>query len=453
MVDPEQEKQHWDCISYKLVYKNGEKVLFITLEEPEEHIKKNATFRTMDIKGIDFLDISPTSDFFAEVQTYDIFSPAEVEREPITKKIVEKVQTLQPTRIFIDPMTQFRYLAENTFQFHKQVLSFLRFLREQQATVLFSSEGSKDAPDDDLQFMSDCVINLAMVNDGRTISISKYRGSEFHPGSHSLKLSPTGMEVFPRLVPTKQLAEFDFEVISSGIPDLDELLNGGIERGTITIISGPSGVGKTTLGLQFMKEAAGRGERSMVYTFEEEVELILKRCDFVGIHARSMMANEKLGIKKIEPLQFCSNEFASLVKRDVVENNTKIVMIDSIAGYRMSLKGNDLQSSLHALSKYLQNLGVAVFIVNEVESVTGDFKPTEHGISYIADNIIFLRYLEINGELRKAIGILKKRLSSFEKTLREIEITKYGIKVGKPLTGLRGILQGMPEFIESKIKE
>jgi len=93
-------------------------------------------------------------------------------------------------------------------------------------------------------------------------------------------------------------------------------------------------------------------------------------------------------------------------------------------------------------------MGVTVILVNETENITGDFRATELGISYIADNIIFIRYLEIYGEMQKAIGVLKKRLSNFEKTLREIEITRYGIKLGKPLTNLRKILSGTPEWVD-----
>jgi circadian clock protein KaiC len=93
-------------------------------------------------------------------------------------------------------------------------------------------------------------------------------------------------------------------------------------------------------------------------------------------------------------------------------------------------------------------MGVAVILINEVKAITGDFRATEVGISYLGDNIIFLRYVEMQGEIRKVIGVLKKRMSDFEKTLREYEITRYGIKVGKPLTNVRGILKGTPEFLE-----
>ena len=118
---------------------NGEKTLFITLGEPVEQIRKNAATLGFEPDDIAFLDLSPTSEFFTQVQTYDIFSPAEVEREPTTQKIIEQVETIKPQRIFMDAMTQLRYLSTDAFQFRKQVLSFLRYLVEQGATVLFSA--------------------------------------------------------------------------------------------------------------------------------------------------------------------------------------------------------------------------------------------------------------------------------------------------------------------------
>ncbi len=431
---------------------NGEKTLFITLGESAEQIGKNAKVLGFDPQGIVFLDLSPTSEFFAEVQTYDIFSPAEVERAPTTQKIIEQVNILKPQRLFLDAMTQFRYLSTDAFQFRKQVLSFLRFLVEQGATVLFSSEGSEDAPDDDLQFMSDGVIHLDFSAVGRSLSVTKFRGSDFRNGHHSMRLTQIGMEVFPRLIPKVYKQELVDEVISSGVPELDELLHGGFERGTISIISGPSGVGKSTLGLQFMKEAAGRGERSVVYVFEEWTETLLRRCEAINIPVRKMIERGTLSVIQVEPLQFTPDEFANLVRHEVEERHARIVMIDSISGYRLSVRGNDLVSHIHALCKYLQNMGVAVLLVNEVETIIGDFQATEIGISYIGDNIVFMRYLEIGGEIHKAIGVLKKRMSSFEKTLREFEITRYGIKVGKPLTNLRGILRGNPDWVEQPLR-
>lgn len=425
----------------------GEKVLYITLEEPEEHIRRNAELLKFDLSNVQFLDLSPTSAFFSEAQTYDIFSPAEVEREPITKQVVEQVEKLRPVRVLIDPMTQFRYLASDVFQYRRQILSFLRFLVQGGATVLFSAEASPEAPDDDLQFLSDGVIELSSSTEGRRIAVSKFRGSYTRPGWHGMSLTDGGMVVYPQLIPDPAPAEPDFELISSGVPELDELLEGGIERGTITILTGPSGVGKTSLGLQFMKEAAGRGERSVVYSFEEDISVILRRCQGVNIPARAMMDQGSLSLVKVEPLRYSPDEFANAVREEVERRAARVVMIDSVAGYSVSLRGKDVVVHLHALCKYLQSKGIATILVNEVQNITGDFKISDVGISYVADNVMFMRYLEINGEMRKAIGVLKKRVSNFEKTLREFEITRYGIKVGRPLAGLRKILSGAPEWI------
>jgi circadian clock protein KaiC len=123
------------------------------------------------------------------------------------------------------------------------------------------------------------------------------------------------------------------------------------------------------------------------------------------------------------------------------------VMIDGIAGYRLTLAGDDLVSHLHALGRYLKNMGVTTLMVNEMDTITGEFQATGVGLSYLCDNLVFLRYLELDGEMRKAVGVLKKRVGDFEKTLREFEITGAGLRVGSPLTGLRGVLTGTPEQV------
>lgn len=430
--------------------KNQEKVLFINMGEPTQQIIKNAEEMGFNTQGIEFLDLSPNEEFFSNKEAYDIFSPAEVERDSITSEIVEKIKSLKPTRVFLDPITQFRYLSTDEFQFRKQVLSFLRFLIDNRATVLFSSEFSSSSPDDDLQFMCDGMINLDFFSNGRSIAITKFRGSGFRFGTHSMRITPDGIKIYPRLRPKLKEIEFEQETISSGVPEIDELLHGGIERGTASIISGPSGVGKTTIGIQFMKEAAGRGERSVVYTFEESVHNLVKRCESINIPVQSMINTSMLSVVQVEPLRYSPEEFAQMVRSEVDAKKVQIVMIDSTSGYKLSLRGEDPVSHLHSLSKYLTRLGVTVILINEVENISGELKITEIGISYLADNIIFLRYFEMEGEMRKSIGVLKKRLSDFEKTLRELTITQYGIKVGKPLTDIRGILNGTPERIRKE---
>lgn len=431
----------------------SETVLFITMGESETEISRNAKSLPFKIDKINFLDLSIGSNHFAQTEIYNIFSPSEVEMSPATEKIINTVKALKPTRIFIDSLSQFRYLTPDIYQFRKQTVSFLRYLVQQGATVLFTSEATNDVPDDDLQFISDGIFNLSFSDHDRYIQILKFRGSNFIHGSHALLLGKSGMKVFPPVELKETKAKRSEGTISTGVPELDKLLHGGVERGTVTIITGPSGVGKSTLGMQFMHEAAVRGEQSVIYSFEESEDTLTSRSESINIPVRSMVEKGNLVIRKIEPLQYMPSEFAQMVKQDVQKGNAKIVMIDSFSGYKVSLRGQDLIPKVHALTKYLTSAGVTVFLVNEMEAITGEFKATEIGISYLSDNIIFLRYLEIQGEMQKAIGVLKKRLSDFERNLREFDITRSGIKVGPPLRNLRGVLSGTPTWVEPMKKQ
>jgi circadian clock protein KaiC len=423
----------------------GEPCLLITFGESEAELRRNAERMGFRTDGIHFLDLSPDSSNFAQGQNYDIFPPSEVEKEPITRRIRDEVNRLKPTRVFVDGLTQLRHITANPFQFRKETQSFLRFLSEMGATVLFTSE-SNEGPDEDLQFIADAVIELEFQEGRRRAAVVKFRGSDFRHGRHTLRLTDSGMIVFPRLLPDEFAVEFKPEQIPFGVEELDELTHGGLERGTITIITGPSGVGKSTVGMQFVSTAAARGERCVVYLFEEWRESLIRRCEAIGIPVRKMMDEGTLSLVHVEPLRFTADEFALMVRREVEERGARVVMIDSVAGYSLSLHDEYLVEHLHALAKYLQNMGVAVLLMNEVEAITGNFRVTDVGVSYMSDNIIFLRYLERHGEITKAIGVLKKRLSDFEKSLRELTITPEGIRVGPKLSAIRGILGGAPDW-------
>jgi circadian clock protein KaiC len=240
--------------------------------------------------------------------------------------------------------------------------------------------------------------------------------------------------------------------VPSGVTELDELLHGGVDRGTVTIVSGPTGVGKTTTGTQFMKTAAERGERSVIYSFEESRETLIHRSEALGMPVESMLQRGTLDIEEYGTRDRSVDEFTSQLRRDVEEHDTRIVMIDGVDGFRHGLAGDDrdVRQELHDVGRYLKNVGVTTVLVNEVGSITGEFRATEEALSYIADNILVMRYIEVRGELRKAVGVLKKRTGDFERTLRELELTADGIVVGDPLTGLRGILTGTPDWTDEE---
>ena len=124
-------------------------------------------------------------------------------------------------------------------------------------------------------------------------------------------------------------------------------------------------------------------------------------------------------------------------------------MLDSLSGFRMSLKSADIIERLHALTKYLERVGVTVLIVNQMEKIIArDLSVTDYGVSYLADNILLLRYVEMGSEIRRTMGVLKKRMGDFEKTLREFTISDQGLQLGEPLAGMQGLLTGLPRKAE-----
>jgi len=429
---------------------NDETALYLSFEEPPENIIENAARLGFDVSGVEFLDLTPSGELFSDTRPYSIFEPDEVEVGTLTETISETVDRLQPDRIVLDSVNRMEALTADRYQFRQQLISMLEQLTDVGGTVLFTTQPTSEMPDDELQFLVDGTLELEFGPKGRTVQITKLRGSSFQSGRHTVRITDTGMVVYPKLVPGEYEREFVPETVSSGVVGLDSLLNGGIERGTVTVLSGSTGVGKTTTGTSFAVESAARGERAAVYLFEESTGTFRHRCSGIGMPVDERAADGTLAIEAVEPVTISPDEFAHAVREEVETHGTQFVMIDGISGYRLSMRSDDddIVTELHSLCRYLKNMGVTTVLLDDVSNITGNTEVTSHQISYLADNVIMLRYLEVDSELKKAVGVLKKRASDFERSLRSFEITADGIQIGEKLTGLRGILSGSPEMID-----
>ncbi len=424
--------------------KEGESSLYISFGESSEHVIVNTKKLGISLNDVHFLDLNPDSDITKDFEPYSVFSTSEVETASIFEPIIEAIEKHAPKRVFLDSITMFQFLNQDPFQTRNMALAFIKYVCSHGATLVMTSELSEKSTEKEATFWVDGILNLEFSSSWRKLNVLKYRGSDFRSGNHTFRIGDSGFELFPSLRPNKYNRNFLSNPVSSGLPELDDLLHGGIEQGTTSLVTGPSGVGKTNLCVQFVKEAASRGERSAIYTFEESRQVILKRSESISVPIKKMLKKGHLKIESIEPLSYSPDEFSKMVRQDVEENDTKFVMIDSIGGYGMAVREENTLDRLHSLTVYLQNMGVTTFLINETQSITGTLETTNMHASYLADNIIFLRYYEMDGELQKAIGVLKKRLSDFEKSIRRFYITKDGIHVGDKLSGFRGILSGTP---------
>jgi circadian clock protein KaiC len=423
----------------------GEDVLFIHGEESHRDLTLNAERLGIDLDGADFLDLGPESEFFTKERSYDLVNPQDVEYQSYIEDIREAVEEVDPNRVLIDPISQLQYVETNEYQFRKRMIAFMRFLKDRGTTVVATK--TVKGRSDQLQSLSDGVVTLERDDIGRRIDVVKHRGVGERTGTHGMTIRDGGIEVFPSLVPENHDSEFDPTQIVSGIEGFDSLLGGGIERGTVTILSGPSGVGKSTTATEFLETVASGGNNAVAYLFEESKNMFVRRSETFDIPVTDLCDRGTLELESIDPLTQSAEEFGQRARAQVEERDVDLVVIDGIDGYKSSLYGEErmLARKLHALTRYLKNTNVAVVLIDEIGEMTGLQSPTSSNISYIADNIMFLKYVELNGQLKRVAGVVKKRIGDFEDTLREFAVTGDGITVDEPITDLQGILSGTPE--------
>lgn len=431
-----------------------ENVLYIHGEESQEQIISNAARVGIDLSGADFLDLGPDSEFFSEDRGYELVEPRDVADEAVVEQIRAAIEELDPTRVLLDPVGQLRSLEPTEAQYRKRIISFMRFLRERGTTVL-ATQTVDSITESNIKSLSDGIIRLEHGTSGRRISIHKHRAVEAPSGKHGLAIREAGVEVFPSLVPEPQNREFDPRKLESGVDELDDLLGGGLERGSVTIISGPTGIGKTTTATEFLATAAAAGLTSYLALFEENLQEFTHRSSSFGIPVDEFEDEGLLITNEVEPLTISPEEFGQDVVSTVDEHDVELAVIDGTDGYKTALHGEPAttRQTLHALIRCLKNQAVTVILIDEVSQITGVSKPTSSNLSYLADNIVLLNYIEQYGHIDRVIGVLKKRLSSFEDTLRPFAITDEGIDIDDPQTDIHGILEGTPQFVDHDPEE
>ena len=284
----------------------------------------------------------------------------------------------------------------------------------------------------------------------RKLQVMKMRGQAPMPGLHTFRITGDGLQVFPRVLKRSQGKEKSRhkQRISVGVPGLDEMLGGGIQAGDSVLVAGPSGSGKTVFATQFIAEGVKRGEAGVIAVFEEHPQDYLDRAKSLGFDLEEMIRQGKLKAIYLRPLDLSVDETLQEIQETVERIGAKRVVIDSLSGFELALASTfreDFRESLYRMVGALTGVGVTVLMTVEItESYTSlTFSP--HAISFLTDDVVLQRYVEIQGQLRRTITVVKMRGSDHSKDLRAYEITSRGLVVGEALKGYRGIITGVPE--------
>jgi len=428
----------------------GERCLYVTLSETKEELAAGARSHGWSLESIEVLELIASEEELDGQAEITMYHPGEVELTNTTRQVLEAIERIRPDRMVLDSLSELRLLAQSSLRYRRQILALKQFFIGRKCTVLLLDDRTAEGPDLQLQSIAHGVISLdhrapAYGQALRQLQVVKFRGSNFRSGFHDFAIRKGGLEVFPRLTAAEHEIDFERTAIPSGVVALDELLGGGVDRGTSTLLVGPPGSGKSTVAVQYAAAAAARGEHAAIFAFDESRSILLARSKGLGLRVREGRGPGRVMVRQIDPAEISPGEFAQLVRKSVQEDQAQVVVIDSLNGYLNAMPEDQfLTAQLHELLSFLNNQGVATFLVVAQSGLMGGNMRAPVDASYLADAVVMLRMYEHLGKVKKAISVLKKRSGAHEEAIRQIWFDAEGIHLSEPLIQLRGVLTGVP---------
>jgi circadian clock protein KaiC len=376
--------------------------------------------------------------------------------------IVQEVERLSPAIVVVDSFRSLTRKANNgsggmdldTFM---QRLT-IHLTSWQATTFLVGEYTTEQAREHPMFTVADGIIWLAqhvhrnsMV---RKLQAIKMRGQELQPGLHTFRITADGLRVFPRMVkPVEHSSQLPVQrMISTGIAGVDELLGGGTLQGSAVLVAGPSGSGKSTLGTQFLAEGIARGEPGVLAMFEESPGKYIEQAKSVGIDLEQMRAAGNLRLVYLRPLDLSIDETLHEIQEAVAAVGAQRVVIDSLTGLEIALAPTfeqDFKESLYRLVGALTGSGITIMMMVEVADTYTELRFSPHAISFMTNDIILQRYIELDGRLKRVLTAVKTRSRHHSDEIREYDITDRGLVVGETLSDYIGIISGTPRRVRT----
>jgi circadian clock protein KaiC len=439
----------------------GERSLYISLSETRDEIEEVAHSHRWSLGQLEIVELSALDEKIAAEAQSTLFHPSEVELTETTKYLLEAVDRTNPQRAVFDSCSELRLLAQTALRYRRQILALKQYFAGRDCTTLLLDDSTANASDSHVQSLAHGVVRLEQITpqygaSRRRLSVQKIRGATYRGGHHDFAIQRGGLAVFPRLIAAEHRSQFKAENVSSGVEGLDAILGGGLARGTSNLFSGPPGSGKSTIALKYAVAAAERGEKVLIFTFDESLNVLHERARGLNLGLEKYLKNGNIRAQQVDPAELSPGELAYRVQVAVREENVRFVYLDSLNGYLHAMgEERSLNLQLHELLTFLNQQGVVTVLVLSPQGFLGQMQ-TPIDLTYLADTVLALRFFESDGAVHKAISVIKKRTGRHENTIRELKIDKSGIVVGPPLEQFRGVLTGVPiaaETLDGTVKE
>nr|CAD6628271.1 circadian clock protein KaiC [Rhizobium sp. TCK]CAD6630250.1 circadian clock protein KaiC [arsenite-oxidising bacterium NT-25] len=430
--------------------RRGESCLYITLSESKRELQSVAGRHGFDLNGIDIFELIPPELSLDPNQRQTLVHSSDLELGETVELVLAEVERLKPDRIVFDSLSEIRLLSQGTLRYRRQVLALKSFFLLGNSTVLFLDDLTGEQDDLNLHSVAHGVIRLEQLvpvygGERRRLRVIKMRGVQIRGGYHDFVIRPGGVSVFPRLVAAEHSLEDAGADVSSATA-LDHLLNGGLARGTTTLLMGPSGTGKSSLALSYVYAALERGEAAYVMVFDETLRVVRERASGMGMPLEKFLGSGLLKLDQIDPAELTPGELTNRIRHAVEAEGAKIVVVDSLTGYLNAMPEEQyLVLQMHEITTYLNQKGVVTLLLLANHGLVGQMN-THVDLTYLSDTVVLLRYFEAQGRIRRAVSVVKKRTGPHENTIREFTLSSEGVSVGHALADFSGVLTGVPKY-------
>ena len=432
--------------------RRGKKCLyFITLSEPAvKLIRYMQQFTFFDVSLLD--DKVILADLGSAVRTLGA--------EKALEEAVNRVEQESPDIVVIDSFKAIRDLLDGPGGGRRAIYDVVVHMASWGVTTILVGEYTPDEVTTGPEFaIVDGIVRLGTarreLTAEREMEVLKMRGTAYVMGKHFFTISDHGFAFYPRVRAPSVDGAFMLmripERIRTGLPALDEILHGGLLASTTTQIEGPPGTGKTLLGMTFLLEGAKHGEKSVMFTLEETPDQLRYIASTFGWDLAALEEQGLFSIIYTSPVELSTDRYLNDLRDEIARMGAKRVFLDSLSSLALGIPSERrFRELVYAISKHVGALGATLMFSIQTSQLLGTVQLSGLGTSAMTDQVIVLRYLEVEGRLERTISVLKARATPHDTSLRQFTISSDGLKVGEGFKNMQGVLSGLPTIKRNK---